>query len=316
MRLWLLSVVVLSLVSASQAQGQITFLDGIVNFFNRLNPFRPQQSSRPTSSSPSSSTPVFRPRPSVSQTGSTPAGPFETSGLSTVGDVVTFTVPAGQTAGQTGAGNVQFDQLRIEPIATPGRGNHNFEGRRYLLTWREGNNRFSWAQARDYCTSNGMRIVSLDSPLKREHILRLVRSEGIAGMWTGGRLTPDKTFLDWQNGASEPVRPGQHPWSPQGRNGRPQPDGFGTERCVAILSDFFAVSRARGIAGVPNVLMCRMASSTTISAVNIIVQPSVRFNKTEADQRLLFYLFIYWTFRNSYMGISNYYPDIRKTNHT
>ena len=306
MRLWLLSVVVLSLISASQAQGQITFLDGIVNFFNRLNPFRPQQSSRPSSSS----TPVFRPRPSVSQTASTPAGPSET--LSTLGDVVSFTVPSGQTGAQT----VQFDQLRIEPIATPGRGNHNFEGRRYLLTWREGNNRFTWAQARDYCTSNGMRIVSLDSPLKREHILRLVRSEGIAGMWTGGRLTPDKTFLDWQNGASEPVRPGQHPWSPQGRNGRPQPDGFGTERCVAILSDFFAVSRARGIAGVPNVLMCRMASSTTISAVNIIVLPSVRFNKTEADQRLLFYLFIYWTFRNSYMGISNYYPDIRKTNHT
>merc|ERR1712226_173224 len=235
MRLWLLSVVVLSLISASQAQGQITFLDGIVNFFNRLNPFRPQQSSRPSSSSSSSSsTPVFRPRPSVSQTASTPAGPEDN--LSTLGDVVSFTVPSGQSAGQT----IQFDQLRIEPIATPGRGNHNFEGERYLLTWREGNTRFTWQAAKQYCSSNGMRVVSLNNPLKREHILRLVRSEGVSGIWTGGRVTPDKTFLDWENGASEPVRAGFHPWSPQGRNGRPQPDGFGTENCVAVLNDFFA----------------------------------------------------------------------------
>ena len=227
MRLCLLSVVVLSLVSASQ--GQTTFLDGIVNFFNSLNPFRPQQSSRPP---PSSSTPVFRPRPAVSETGTTPAGTSEP--LSTLGDAVTFTVPSNQT--------FEFDQLRIEPIATPGRGNHNFEGQRFLLTWQEGNDRLTWDQAREYCSTNGMRIVSLNNPIKREHILQLVRSEGVTGIWVGGRLTPDKTFLDWENGAAEPIRAGIHPWSPSGRNGRAQPDGFGTERCLAVLNNFFSVS--------------------------------------------------------------------------
>ena len=201
---------------------------------------------------------------------------------------MSFTVPSGQGAGQT----VQFDQLRIEPIATPGRGNHNFEGRRYLLTWREDKNRrFTWQGARDYCSSNGMRVVSLNNPLKREHILRLVTSEGVSGIWTGGRVTPDKSFLDWENGASEPVRAGIHPWSTEGRNGRPQPDGFGTENCLAVLNNFFAVStRARGNGEVHYSLAsyCRMVSSTTTSAVNNAVQPSVKFDETEPDQRLPF----------------------------
>ena len=223
MRLWLLSIVVLSLVSSSQSQ--TTFLDGIVNFFNRLNPFRSQQSSRPSSSS----SPVFRPRPAVSETGTTPAGTSQP--LTTLGDAVTFTVPSGQT--------FQFGQLNIEPIATPGRGNHNFQGQRYLLTWREGNERFTWDQARDYCSSNGMRIVSLENPLKRAEVLRLVGAEGVSGIWLGGKITPDKLFLDWENGAVESIRAGVHPWSRQGRDGRPQPDGLGAENCLAVLNNFY-----------------------------------------------------------------------------
>ena len=55
---------------------------------------------------------------------------------------------------KTGQNAFSFGRLRIQPIATPGRGNHNFEGRSYLLSWREeGRPRYSWAQARDFCSS-------------------------------------------------------------------------------------------------------------------------------------------------------------------
>ena len=150
---------------------------------------------------------------------------------------MSFTVPSGQGAGQT----VQFDQLRIEPIATPGRGNYNFQGRRYLLTWREGNNQFSWHQARNYCQENGMRIISLDSPIVREHFFRLVRTEGVEFFWTGGHISPDKQFVEWENGAGEGISQGFHPWSTEGLRGA-QPDGPPGEMCLAVLNNVFNVS--------------------------------------------------------------------------
>ena len=101
-----------------------------------------------------------------------------------------------------------FGRLRIEPIATPGRGNHNFEGKTYLLSWKEGQNHFSWTQARDWCKSNGMRIVSLDSPAKRDHFLGLTSSQGVEFFWTGGRLSSDKTELMWENGVKQPIARG------------------------------------------------------------------------------------------------------------
>merc|ERR1712168_6910 len=239
MRLWLLSVVVLSLVSASQGQG--TLLDEIRNFFNRLNPFRPQQSS----TSVTSTTPLFRPRPSVGGSSPPPASldtfSAPNSGSDAMsfsapdpppGDVVSFTVPPSGDALSFSA------PLRIEPIATPGRGNYNYNGGRYLLTWREGNNGFSWSQARNYCRDNGMRIISLDSPIKREHFLRLVRSENIDFFWAGGRLDHDKTFVSWVNGAGTGITRGFHPWS-QGGNRGPQPDGNGAEDCLAVQNNFF-----------------------------------------------------------------------------
>ena len=149
-------------------------------------------------------------------------------------DVVSFTVPPSGDAGAFSA------PLRIEPIASPGRGNYNFEGERYLLTWREGNLGFSWPQARDYCRENGMRIISLDSPIKREHFFRLLRSENVNFFWAGGRLTPDKEFLTWVNGAGQGINRGFHPWSSQGLRG-PQPDGLGAEDCLAVQNNFFSV---------------------------------------------------------------------------
>ena len=74
--------------------------------------------------------------------------------------------------------NFSFGRLRIQPIATPGRGNHNFEGRSYLLSWREeGRPRYSWAQARDFCSSAGMRLLSLDTAAKLDHFLGLAATQ-------------------------------------------------------------------------------------------------------------------------------------------
>ena len=78
----------------------------------------------------------------------------------------------------TGQNAFSFGRLRIQPIATPGRGNHNFEGRSYLLSWREeGRPRYSWAQAREFCSSAGMRLLSLDTAAKLDHFLGLAATQ-------------------------------------------------------------------------------------------------------------------------------------------
>ena len=232
MRLVFLLVVLLSLTSVCQGQG---FLDNVMNLFNRLNPFRLQQSSGsqkprgPRVLPPSA--PVFRPRPA-----SVPAP-----------DSMSAPLPfSPQSAQDSGPGpqpaNFNFGRLTIQPIASPGRGNHNFEGRTFLLSWKEeGRPFFSWQEARDYCREAGMRIVSLDSSAKREHFLDLIGSEGLQYFWAGGRLSPDKTRLSWENGASEAISRGQHPWSFGGLRGA-QPDGQGSENCLAVLNNFYNVS--------------------------------------------------------------------------
>ena len=86
-----------------------------------------------------------------------------------------------------------------------------------------------------------MRIVSLNDPRKREHFLQLVFREGVEHFWTGGQLL-DEGLLSWDDGSSELIESGLHPWSNQGLNG-PQPDGRGGENCLAILNNFFNVSQ-------------------------------------------------------------------------
>lgn len=222
MRLCLMSVLVLSLGSLCQGQ---SFLDNFMSIFSRLNPFRQTQQS----SSSSSSAPVFRPRPSFSRP-PTPS-PFRRppSPASFSAPVRPQVLPA------------SLSQLRIEPIATPGRGNHNFEGRTYLASWKEGRSSFTWQQARDYCAEAGMRMVSLDSEAKREHFLTVVGMQGLEFMWTGGRISPDKSSLTWENGVTQSISRGVHPWSPAGLRG-PQPDGRGSENCLAILNNVYNVS--------------------------------------------------------------------------
>ena len=60
--------------------------------------------------------------------------------------------------------------------------------------------------------------------------------------WAGGRLSSDKRTLTWENGRSEGIRKGQHPWSFTGSRGA-QPDGGpGSEQCLAVLNNFYNVS--------------------------------------------------------------------------
>ena len=86
-----------------------------------------------------------------------------------------------------------------------------------------------------------MRIVSLDSPRKVEHFLSLTASEGVEFFWTGGRISADKSSLTWENGRAESISQGVHPWSFAGLRG-PQPDGQGTEHCLAVLNNLYDVS--------------------------------------------------------------------------
>ena len=132
--------IILSLATAATAQG---FFGGFFNRFNPLNMFRPQQPARPARPSrPSRPVPV-RPAPSFTSSSG--------SGLSEV--------PAPALAQQQQGG---------------GRGNHQWQGRDYILSWREGRNGLSWEAARRYCSGRGMAIVSLDSPAKRDHFMQQV----------------------------------------------------------------------------------------------------------------------------------------------
>ena len=66
---------------------------------------------------------------------------------------------------------------------------HTWQGRRYLLSWREGRNGFSHGAARSYCRGRGMRIVSLDNLQKAQHFLDLVERNNVPYFWAGGQIS-------------------------------------------------------------------------------------------------------------------------------
>ena len=66
---------------------------------------------------------------------------------------------------------------------------HTWQGRRYLLSWREGRNGFSHGAARSYCRGRGMQIVSLDNPQKAQHFLDLVERNNVPYFWAGGQIS-------------------------------------------------------------------------------------------------------------------------------
>ena len=84
-------------------------------------------------------------------------------------------------------------------------------------------------------------MVSLDTTAKRDHFMQQVAADGSPYFWAGGRLSGDKRSVRWENGRSEGISKGRHPWSFTGSRGA-QPDGQGSEHCLAILNNFYNVS--------------------------------------------------------------------------
>merc|ERR1719369_1755962 len=116
------------------------------------------------------------------------------------------------------------------------KGNYQWQGKDYLLTWRMGRNNFDWRGGVSFCKSQGMNLISLDDKEKNEHFLRLVATDRAPYFWSGGQVSRDSHTLTWQNGKTEPITRGQHPWSFTGRTG-PQPDGG--EICLAVLNSVY-----------------------------------------------------------------------------
>merc|ERR1711892_1065225 len=116
------------------------------------------------------------------------------------------------------------------------KGNYQWQGKNYLLTWRMGRNNFDWRGGVSFCKSKGMNLISLDNKEKTEHFLRLVASDRSPYFWSGGQVSRDSRTLTWPNGKTEPIARGQHPWSFTGRTG-PQPDGG--ETCLAVLNSVY-----------------------------------------------------------------------------
>jgi len=83
-----------------------------------------------------------------------------------------------------------------------------------------------------------MKMVSLDSSDKREHFMRQVAIDNSPYFWAGGRISSNKRTLTWNNGRSQSISRGSHPWSFTGSRGA-QPDGQGSENCLAVLNNFY-----------------------------------------------------------------------------
>ena len=78
---------------------------------------------------------------------------------------------------------------------------HVWSGVSYILTWREGQDTFTWDEAKSHCLTRGMAMVSLDNKDKVDHFLRVVEEEGVAAFWAGGEISRDKRLLRWENGS-------------------------------------------------------------------------------------------------------------------
>jgi hypothetical protein len=69
------------------------------------------------------------------------------------------------------------------------KGNHIYQGKNYLLTWRNGQNSFDYNGAAGYCRSQKMRIVSLDDSAKSSHFIGELRKDNAPYFWAGGRIS-------------------------------------------------------------------------------------------------------------------------------
>ncbi|XP_023341628.1 uncharacterized protein DDB_G0283357, partial [Eurytemora carolleeae] len=271
MRVFSVFCVLVVFLAGVQAQGGV--FSGFMSFVNRFNPFRPtSSSSRPQSFSRPSANTFSRPpsnsfqapssnsfpapssnsfpasssnsfaSPSSSNSFPSPSSnsfPSSSSNSFPSPSAPSFSSAGSSSSSSSSSGN--SNQIISQPTpqqSSSGRGNHQWQGRDYLLSWREGQNGFSWGQAQSYCSQRGMRMISLDSSAKVDHFFSQMVGDRSPYFWAGGRISSDKRTLSWENGRSEGIRKGQHPWSFTGSRGA-QPDGQGSEDCLAVLNNFY-----------------------------------------------------------------------------
>ena len=108
-------------------------------------------------------------------------------GSETAGDVIDL------TGGSSSSGSPAVPVSAPVPVSVPSSSDsgsiHRWQGRNYLLSWREGRNGFSHSAARSYCRGRGMRIVSLDNIQKAQHFLDLVERNNVPYFWAGGLIS-------------------------------------------------------------------------------------------------------------------------------
>merc|ERR1719228_2446169 len=75
------------------------------------------------------------------------------------------------------------------------KGNYQWQGKDYLLTWRMGRNNFDWRGGVSFCKSQGMNLISLDNKEKTEHFLHLVATDRAPYFWSGGQVSRDSRTL-------------------------------------------------------------------------------------------------------------------------
>ena len=141
---------------------------------------RPSFDSRPTFSA----RPTFDSRPS--SFGGRPS--FSSGGLH---EVSAPAIPSRPSPGFSGRPGPSFSG-RPEPATAPsgGKGNHVWNGKNYLLTWRSApGQKFSHSGARNYCAQQGMRIVSLDSHEKSAHFISELGRDNGEYFWAGGVIS-------------------------------------------------------------------------------------------------------------------------------
>ena len=173
----------------------------------RVNSFQPTQTfTRPITSS--SSNTVSRPiiTSSVSSGSnalfeisgpSQPAAPVSVTSAPIVRAPVIQSAPAtalreipapDMTAVPSGSSSNSITPESVRGSSNSG-SNHQWQGRNYIVSWREGRNGFSHSAARSYCRGRGMRIISLDNIQKAQHFLDLVESDRAPYFWAGGQIS-------------------------------------------------------------------------------------------------------------------------------
>ena len=204
-----LVIFALALIAIADAQFRFTnpFRGFRLPSFRR--PSRPQAPSRPRA--PRVNGASFRPTGTFSrpnaifeiQSPSIPVRPSSVSSAPVVNAPVVQTAPVGSSAIREipapdmtlVAQPAQPAQPAVSTVSSSGSSssdsgsNHQWQGRNYVLSWREGRNGFSHSAARSYCRGKGMRIVSLDNIQKAQHFLDLVERNNVPYFWAGGQIS-------------------------------------------------------------------------------------------------------------------------------